>query len=556
MVRGGQTLCILTVTGAAFLAPASESHALWSLTMEQRRAYLEYYAPIIMKRTDENSLVEFGLDWITNYDFDNDQDYSTNKGNWEDVYDYVLSAQDPGSYPGPHDFDRWYIGPTLYTALIEYMEGQEKQLVLLYHVYHAKEEWDIHDWERIEVRIRNVDGTPGEGLEVPGYVVITQHSHHKQRPFGHTDLEFHSTPNGMHPMIWQAEWSFDLSFSMQELHFVEDGFNGIAAKVLANDQAEVEINGTSAKKNVNLVFVPNADPAAVAFWNAETLTYPLAFDLAGKVKSQVDWDEVPRLQYELQDIADILPSHWNGQTCNADGSVCTPDPECNGSFGENIHWQCDEVVRILLEQAIRDESGRLLVPPGKQKFYRRSLDDDDSDGKGESQGYPQKHWFWGAYLFGREGNFMVDARRQGTAGSDGVLRRDANGKPDSHGDPSVANYMWQHDYFAHEGEKADFVGSTPYLEPEIGGWLQDDWYEEQNGGFDGRWVQLFADPIELPEPGPHVSFLVGWGILHELARRRKRSGCGISRREARRAHANGSPSSALSPLPSRSAPTG
>ncbi len=432
------------------LAP-SVAEAAWSLGDAERRAYLQYYAPIIMKRTDENNLVEFGLDWITNYDFDNDGDYSTNKLDWEDVYDYVLTAQDPESYPGPHDFYSWYIGPTLYTALIEYMEGEDKQLVLLYHVYHAKEQWDIHDWERIEIRIRNVDGTPGAGQEVPDYVVITEHSNHKFRPLGHEDLNFHTTASGMHVMIWQAEWSFDTNFSMQELRFVEDTFANVASDIVSNRDAEVEINGTSKKKNLNYVFVPEADTDAVSYWSAETLTYPRAYDLASKEKGQVKWDEVSRIRYELQDLADIVPSHWNGQRCNAEGAMCTPPPSCNGAFGDNIHWQCDNRIEIRLGTAIRDESGKVVVPYGKQTFYRYSLDDDDPDGEGESQGYPKKHWFWGAYLFGHEGNFMSDARVEGTAGSDGWLRREANGFMDSHTDPNVEPYMWQHDYFAHDG---------------------------------------------------------------------------------------------------------
>ena len=30
------------------------------------------------------------------------------------------------------------------------MEGDDKSIVLLYHVYHAKQATTIHDWERIE----------------------------------------------------------------------------------------------------------------------------------------------------------------------------------------------------------------------------------------------------------------------------------------------------------------------------------------------------------------------------------------------------------------------
>ena len=37
----------------------------WSLTNDQRRAYLNYYAPVIVKRGDENDGKQ-GRDWITN----------------------------------------------------------------------------------------------------------------------------------------------------------------------------------------------------------------------------------------------------------------------------------------------------------------------------------------------------------------------------------------------------------------------------------------------------------------------------------------------------------
>lgn len=524
MIRVKRFVVLLLVCSILPFAAPLPAYAAWSLSMEQRRAYLEYYAPLIFKRSDENSLAEFGLDWITNFDFDNDQDYSTNKDHWEDIFEFVLTAADPASYEGPHDFHSWYIGPTLYTALIEFMVGEEKQVTLLYHVYHAKEDWDIHDWERIEVRIRNVNGTPGIGSEEPAFVVITEHSEHKQRPFGHHDLEWYSTANGMHPIIWQAEWSFDFTFSMQEIHFAEDDMDILEDDIADNKGAEVEVNGTGSKKNINLVFVNDADPIAVNEWNAQTLTYPLAFDLAAKVKEKVNWDDVPRIRYELQDLADIIPSHWNGQTCNADRSVCTPAPDCDGSFGENIHWQCDKTVKILLETALRDERGKVVVPPGKQKFYRYSLDQDDPDGKGESQGYPKKHWFWGAYNFGRSGNFMTEARDDGTAGTSGLLRRDANRLLDSHDDPAVSPYMWQHDYFAHSGDEAEIVQSLPFLlfGPEPGGWLEEDWYKKDNGGFDGRWVQLFDDPVELPEPGVGLALLAGWSVLHGLSIRKKR----------------------------------
>ena len=63
----------------------------------------------------------------------------------------------------------------------------------------------------------------------------------------------------------------------------------------------------------------------------------------------------------------------------------------------------------------------------------------------------------------------------------GGTRGSASGRLDSH-----RSYWWRHDYFAHTGQ----------TEPEdfhYGRWLALDWYSEGQGGYDGRWVQLFDD---------------------------------------------------------------
>jgi hypothetical protein len=52
---------------------------------------------------------------------------------------------------------------------------------------------------------------------------------------------------------------------------------------------------------------------------------------------------------------------------------------------------------------------------------------------------------------------------------------------------SPSSYWWQHDYFVHSGH----IDSTEGVEP--GFWLPGQWYLASNGGFDGRWVQLFDD---------------------------------------------------------------
>jgi len=52
----------------------------WSLTKAKRQAYLSYYAPVILKRGDENNDKQ-GHDWLTNFDFDQDSNFSTNRVN-------------------------------------------------------------------------------------------------------------------------------------------------------------------------------------------------------------------------------------------------------------------------------------------------------------------------------------------------------------------------------------------------------------------------------------------------------------------------------------------
>lgn len=56
------------------------------------------------------------------------------------------------------------------------------------------------------------------------------------------------------------------------------------------------------------------------------------------------------------------------------------------------------------------------------------------------------------------------------------------------GDYASHNAYWrQHDYFMHTGvvDTAD--------RREAGTWLIGRWHAPENGGFDGRWVQLFDD---------------------------------------------------------------
>ena len=425
---------------------------IWTLSDAERRAYLEYYSPIVFKRSNEDGYDRRGLDLVTNFDFDQDYVFSNNKKNWEQVYRYV---------EGHRDVEHWRIRPTLYTALIEFMEPDEtKSMLLLYHVYHAKQIGSIHDWERVEVRIDDVYGTPGQGSERLDFVVITNHGSHKARKNPDPDLNFMETDTGKHALIWQAQWSGSVfETNRAELRFVEDGWPMVSSSIEASGGAEVEVIDTGAKKNVNYVFVCDCSSAAVDYWGAEAIAGDNALALTAGVRERVDWDEVPRVTYELQDLADILPTH-------------------TAAGGYQKHWK-PPFHTILLESSIRDESGAVELEAGWHDFYYFAQDDEDP---GEDrEGYPYKGWFWGAYDWGGHRSMKLKAYTGNTLAYQGGTRGSASGRLDSH-----RSYWWQHDYFAHIGQR----GPEKF---QYGRWLALEWYTPEQGGFDGRWAQLFED---------------------------------------------------------------
>ena len=446
-----QSASIIGFSAVLALALPTGTFAAWTLTDDEHREHIEYYSPIVLKRSNEDSYDEGGLDLITNFNFDRDNRFSNNKRDWEDIHRHV--DQDSAT-------SHWRIRPTLYTSIIEFMEGDSKSIVILYHVYHAKQEGSIHDWERIEIRIDNVHRSPGGGNEQVNYVAITEHANHVVRRWGHSDLNFMSTSNGLHPLIWQAQWSGNFPEKRRaELHFVEDSWSETSSRVSQDKDAEVEINGTSKKKNVNYVFVCGCDSSATNYWDSKNFSQSNAPTLIAGVRKTVDWDDVPRVNYELQDLADILPTHTNS------------DSYWN-------HWKAPYYT-MHLESPIGDENGSTKLPSGWQDFYYIAKDDEDVDENRE--GYPDKSWFWGAYDFGGSTSLKSKAFN----GTDGIFqggtRGAASGRADSH-----SSYWWQHDYFAHSGEKGS--GNI-----QRGRWLAGEWYTYDQGGFDGRWIQLFDD---------------------------------------------------------------
>lgn len=467
----------LIAAGGLWLAlfAASAQAQVWSLSKQQRQAYLRYYAPIILQRADEDN-GKIGRDWISNFDFDRDGNFSNNRYNWMQTPQYIQAGGNPNSA-----YANWRIRPTLYTALIEYMEGGSKSLVLLYHVYHASDKNGdaIHDWERIEIHVRGVAGTPGTLGEYVSNTATTLHPEHIVRVYSdYADLNFMQTATGRHLMVWQADENGSWPNEREhEVHYVQNPYSWISGRVaMGTAKAEVDITDDDDKKNVHYVFVPEDSSAAVAGWNARPLAYATAAtQYSGRDSGNgPNWAGVPRITYELQDLADLHRSSWQG-----------------AYWQQN--WTADVTDDILLESPILDESGGVEVPAGLHRFYLGSRDAYKSSQTDGREGFAHKKWFWGSYSAERNSEFNHSTDDcGGFAGlcldSFGWSRGAVSGRYDSHG-----NYWWQHDYFAHTGQ----INSSEHYE--AGQWLGANWYRAEYGGFDGRWVQLFDDrPNDQP----------------------------------------------------------
>ena len=419
----------------------------WVLSNDQRRAFLHYYSPIILKRADEDKGGGKlrGHDWITNFNFDRDGNFANNRHNWKEEKIKFIEE---------NAHQDWQIRPTLYTAVIEFMSKGQKSLILLYHVYHAMQECikpnckkkeDIHDWERIELRLNRVHPNgPNQG-ETIRYHVLTVHSKHTGRMGGHGDLHYvdnFETPQtiaGKHLLVWQAKWRDKvLGPSKGELRFVEEGLDAFYRK-----KAKVDVSGYSKDKPFHYIFVDQDAIGTPDFLRALSITQENAIKLtSGKDDDRVvRTKKTKRITYELQDLADVFPTHW---------------VDANGP-GTNTNWT-GKRTRIAIEQELTSTitGTPITVPVGVQKFLTKSQ---DINGEGVRQGYPQKHWFWGTYFWGKKGNWVDKAYKK-------------------------RKKVWpQHDYYAHTGGR--------HHDP--GGWLPKGWHLAENGGFDGRWISLFPD---------------------------------------------------------------
>jgi hypothetical protein len=463
---------VLSITSLAGLGTQASAQT-WSLTTAQRQAYLNYYAPVIMKRADENNNKQ-GRDWITNFDFDQDGDFSTNRQNWLNVPQYVNA-----SAVGPSTYDRWRIRPTIYTALIEYMNDSSKSLVLLYHVYNAtdKDGSGIHDWERVEIVLNGVTGTPGTGGEYVNHVTTTVHGEQIIKRYYDSGLNFMQTATGKHVLIWQADESnpdgLPFGYHAHALWQVRTPWSTIVTQMnsLSTD-AQVDLVQTD-NKNVHYVFVPETDQEAVNTWRAKPLTYTTASGLASRVDNadSVRWANTKRLTYELQDIADIVATHW----------------QSNAWY---IHWLTNDYVDVLMESPILNEVGAAEVSTGLQRFYVRSRDVLSSGFVGADAAFMSKEAFTGSYSAELNSEIPYSGDEfhafEGLGlDSLGRSRGAASGYLNSHN-----SFWWQHDFFVHSG-----VITSDQTYYEAGIWLAGAWYSAANGGFDGRWVQLFDDRV-------------------------------------------------------------
>ena len=463
---------VLCVFAILFTAPLIDANAA-SLSNSARRAHLYYYAPLILKEAEESSSTG-GKDWITNYDFDRDGVFGNNGSAW---------SQKVGIYsvdPNALNVANWKIRPTLYAAAIEFKNTKDnsKSLILIYHVYHALEDGSVHDWERVELRINNVQSTPGP-LETVRYLVHTEHTIHAvlQKP---TDAAFTPrTASGYHPLIWQARWKNGDKPDKNQLLRVTGGWSALKSAVECSTGSCTAQVGLSSygRQPVHYVFVPQEDLQQVAFWGAVPITKDNAATLGAGKTAAVPWAQVKRITYELQDIADIMPTHAEVKRCTG----ADPATENNWKLWD-AHWEAANNTDILMESAVKSESGTVLVPASTEcandnpVLYHRYTKNDPDD----AQGYPHKHWFWGTYKMNGEGGDLDDKAFKGGA----VVSGTADGGPQKRICAGYNDYWCQHDYYVHTGNTTT---------ANHGWWLPVGWHTEAEGGFDGRWVQLFDD---------------------------------------------------------------
>ena len=148
------------------------------------------------------------------------------------------------------------------------MNGGSKSLVLLYHVYNAadKDGDQIHDWERVEIVIHGISGTPGAGSEYVNHVTVTLHKEHHMRRYYDWELNFMQTATGKHVLLWQADES---NWTTEENPRTRAALRHELVRLDRQSEPPARTPRwtspvTDGQKNVHYVFVPEGSSAAVA----------------------------------------------------------------------------------------------------------------------------------------------------------------------------------------------------------------------------------------------------------------------------------------------------
>ena len=375
-----------------------------TLTNDQRRAFLEYYAPLILKAADEPNTNDKGNDWISNLNFDQDNNFSNNRTNW-------LNEKIKYLDPNQHLHSDWQIRPTIYTALIEFMNSDKrynwndpsssnkKSLVLLYHIYHPKHLGSIHSWERIEIRLDNIDasGEPGLG-EMLNYVVISEGGNQLAVNYPNQALlNFYGTRKGQHLIFWQD--------TNGGLHYpVASKKVGLMDEIVQNNKGQVYVHRKKDLANFHYIFVNKSDDHTVVRLNAATITQGNGMQLAaGHAVSFVEsYNNVKRITYELQDIADILPTQMVSKG--------------------TVNWGGASVPIVMNTPVMNENATVQEISAANNSFY--SLAKDGANLSDKNYGYISQDWFWGTFTPGYNAPFLKDV---------------------------VSAGLNQHDYFMHLG---------------------------------------------------------------------------------------------------------
>lgn len=404
------------------------------ISIDTLRKYLHYYSPIILKQADEFDSNHEGIDLISNFFYDNDSSLSNNKENWLlNLSDYIHSPSQ----------SNWKIDPTVYSSAILFEDNSlgTYSAILLYHIYHAVQFTSIHDWERIEIRIDDISGIPGVKEQI-NYVTITRHSLHDTKRISDKNLNFLETPLGKHVLIWQASWNLGSETSQGELRFVEDNWADINKLITKNVSAQVNINESN-KQSFHYIFANPCDSYVQEILNSKSISKNNINSLISGEGRQnmINFADVKTINYDLQDLADIIPTHL-----------------------DSSNWK--NGIKVDIVTPILNEEGKVIVDKGIHTFYTTAID--KTNLLENRKGYIGKHWFWGVYISGVDGDNFYS---------------------------SLGEEPWyQHSYFAHNGKIGD--GTVEYELNNCGLFLGKNDYKNWNfseKGFDGRWYQLFKD---------------------------------------------------------------